>query len=167
MKTLQERYEHELAGTSLPTEFQSGWDFFPFSKEIEIQDGVRFHLCLSHRTAQFYFSLDDDLAVYVLDQSWVKIYNSVFDLVLIESQFAQHYPKALGSKVKIVPLGNYPSISAFEAEHQELLGSYVKEDILQDGMNALYHKTEDVILVCRLYSSDKFSLSAIRYCQSE
>lgn len=161
MPSLVDRYERELAGTGFATKPPAGWDFKSFFGQVDEDGDRQYHRCLSHRTAQYWFALDENLAVFVLDGVWIQLFDSVFELVRLEKLWARHLPSR---KPRILPLGHHPSIQAFESSCAALLRERAYSKVTDGNLNAVYYTQGDVIRVGRFYDSSVFSLSAIRYC---
>src|SRR5690349_2618469 len=77
---LDELYDGWFAGRRYETRFGGGWSF---RARNNVRGGEPQHhfeardegycICLGHRTAQFYFGLDEKLRVYVECNKWIPI----------------------------------------------------------------------------------------------
>ena len=163
MKSKIDRYNREIAGTSIDTLPPSGWEFEDYNSDIEIEDGIELHFCISHKTAQYTFALDNYFSVYLLDEKWIKIYESVFNLVYLEKAFNEKLSKIEYVNVVITPIGHFESIQHFESLNKTMLNDYDPIKCNDEPNSAVYFKQGEVIKIGRFYDSDNFSLYAIRY----
>lgn len=155
-----------MAGTTIETLPPSGWEFDGFYSDIEIEDGIELHFCIAHKTAQYTFALDNYLAVYLLDEKGIKIYESVFNLVYLEKAFNERLPKIHYKNLVITPIGHFESIKHFEDINESMLRDYNPIKCEDEPNSAVYYKHSGVIKIGRFYDSDNFSLYAIRYSKA-
>ena len=97
---------------------------------------------------------------------WIKIYESVFNLVFLERTFNEKLPKTNPDKIKIHPIGHFDSITHFENENIVLLKGFISVKCEGENLNAIYYKHNRVINIGRFYDSANFSLYAISYQQA-
>ena len=107
---LIEKYNSEIAGTTIRAFSNGGWRFSEYPGETEKEK--TYHYCLEHLTAQYNHALDEELKVFVDDfgKGWVLLYESIFNLVEMETKFAE----LVKNKTAVEPYGMYQSIEEFE-----------------------------------------------------
>lgn len=152
----QERYNLELAGRQL-----GDWMFAPYQAATAYQDGLSLRRCVRHRSAQFDFALDENLAVYVYDEAWVRLYSSVFDLAQLEMEMAAKLPAE--GEVSVEALGEYASVDDFEVANVDMLSSFAASRTPGDEFNAVYQRPGEVIRLGRTFDSEMATVHALRY----
>src|SRR5262245_50341236 len=162
--TLNELYDHWIAGRSYETRFGGGWSFRP--KESIRDGGPQHHLeaqaagyfvCLEHRTAQFWFGLDERFRVYVECDKWVPIASSFISLV--EEDALLVASKAKGDRRR--GFGTFRSYEEFLTRYGDYLSAF--QEVGQDREFArIFRGTESVVLASRFYSDD-YAICGIEY----
>lgn len=161
---LNQLYDHWIAGRGYETRFGTGWRFMSRSSA---RDGsmpyqqaayaAGFTICLEHRTAQSWFSLDSDFRVFVECEDWVQIASSFLNLIEEDASLVASNAKGDARR----GLGEFPSFEEFWAEHGDYLSSF--EAIGRDqGLGRMFRGPKSVVTISRFHS-DEFSLTGIEY----
>jgi hypothetical protein len=148
--TTVDRYRAELEGRTVRGLERDEWCFCALDTELEAVGDETLHLCLDHSPAQFHFAIDDEFRVFVHVGAWVKIYGNLFEMVEMERfkhQIAAGRPASTFST-----LGIFPSLEAFENEQAERLVGYQKIPYKFDELNALFSRTNELVVVGRFFS---------------
>jgi hypothetical protein len=152
-----ELYDHWFAGRTYETRFGEGWSFAPRGQPLGLQ-GVRdLDCCLDHRTAQFYFGLDEELGVHVLNNDWIQIASSYTKLVEADAILAASKGRGLDRRM----LGNYASFEDFLASNGERLALF-REVELDPGFHIAFVGEKSAVLAGRPYE-DEYSIWACEY----
>lgn len=102
---------------------------------IDNFDGKTIYSVIIHETAQFDFAIDENLAIYVGLDQWLKLYNCIQDLEDL-SNFESQY--VTSPKAKRENLGYYSSIKEFEEKNYSLLEGAKSYSPIGDENNKLY-----------------------------
>jgi hypothetical protein len=151
--SLGDLYDHWFAGRTYETRFRKGWTFD--RRGLDRPDG--YDHCLSHRTAQFEFGLDDGFRVYVQCDRWVRIASSFVSL--LEQDALLVASNARGGRRR--GFGTFPTYEKFLVLHRDYLSSF--EEVSCDPEFArIFRGPESVIIASRFYS-DEYAICGIEY----
>ncbi len=150
---LDDLYDDWFAGRSYETRFGGGWTF----KRRGIDKAYGYDLCLSHRTAQCEFGLDERFRVFVQCDQWVPIASSFISLV--EEDAVLMGSSARGDRRR--GFGTFPSFEAFLSLKRDYLSSF--QEVSRDPEFArIFRGTASVIIASRFYSDD-YAICGIEY----
>ncbi len=151
--TLADLYDHWFAGRTYETRFGGGWTFN--RRGTDSTDG--YDLCLSRRTAQFEFGLDDGFRAYVQCEKWVPIASSF--VALLEEDALLVASSARGNRRR--GFGTFPTYDEFLTLHRDYFSSF--QEVSHDPEFArIFRGAKSVIIASRFYSDD-YAICGIEY----
>jgi len=149
--TLAETYSRWVAGRSYSTKGRGTWSFGPRG-QLEV-DGL--DACVDHKTAQFYFGIDEQFRVFVQCKDWVQIASSVFSLIeqdaLLNSQGVQGGRSGWG--------GMFSSFEEYTLKCRQELPDFVELPSPDPDFFRLLRGPTEVAYATRFYT-DKFAVRA-------
>jgi hypothetical protein len=150
---LGDLYDQWLAGRTYETRFGGGWTFH--RRRSGSADGC--DACLSHRTAQCEFGLDDRFRVYVQCEKWVRIASSF--LSLLEEDALLTASNARGDRRR--GFGTFPTYEKFLVLHRDYLSSF--QEVSYDPEFARIFRGPGSVIIASRFYSDEYAICGIEY----
>ena len=146
---LPNEYKNKYAGKHFT--YDGKWFCQKECDYVEEFDDKILYSVIHHETAQFDFAIDSTMAIYVAADEWVKLFNSIEDLVNL-SNFESNY--VTNQKSPRENLGYYQTIKEFEESNKILLEKSKSYSPDEDGNNKLYIVDGVPIYLAKTYDQE-------------
>ena len=152
--SLDSLYDRWFAGRRYETPFGGGWSFSSRGggtiAHAEEARASGYDICLEHRTAQFWFGLDNCFRVHVECESWVRIASSFVSLVERDALLVA----SPGRGKRRRGFGCFPNFEEFVSRHSDYLAAFQAVPSPDPEFTRYFRGLESMVIASRFYSDE-------------